>query len=172
MENNASTILAIVVSAIIMFGYPLITRARKTDRAAQMVVEVATNEYTDKIRKKAIISLEDYNAYLGILASTGNAFDVQFELQRLDENATKKATFLDRTQHTKNIYATYYTTQVMQMMNDSDKGLLLKEGDIITVKVQNANKTIFQQLTKFAGDNNVAGAIMAYSSGIVTATGE
>ena len=172
MENNASTILAIVVSAIIMFGYPLITMARKTDRAAQMVVEVATNEYTDKIRKKAIISLEDYSAYLGVLSSTGNAFDVQFELQRLDENATRKATFLDNAQHTKNTYATYYTTQVMQMMNDSDKGLLLKEGDIITVKVQNANKTIFQQLTKFAGENNVAGAIMAYSSGIVTTTGE
>ena len=95
-----------------------------------------------------------------------------FPLQRLDENATRKATFSDKTQQTKNTYATYYTTQVMQMMKDGDKGLLLKEGDIITVKAQNANKTIFQQLTKFAGENNVAGAIMAYSSGIVTTTAE
>ena len=172
MENNASAILAIFVAAIIMFGYPLITMARKTDRAAQLVVEVATDEYVDTIRTKAIIKLEDYNAYINKISSTGNAFDIEIELQRLDENVSKKATQAGGSIQSKNTYATYYTTQVMQMLSDNNGILLLKEGDIISIKAKSANTTIFQQLTKYVGENSVTGSIAAYSSGIVTTTAE
>ena len=168
MEDNASAILAIVLAAIIMFGYPLITMARKTDKAAQIVVESSTDEYVDTIRTKAIIKQSDYEAFLSKISSTGNAFDIEFELQRLDENASKRATQGSTSKQTKNTYATYYTTQVMQMIQDGDGVLLLKEGDIITVKVKNVNTTIFQQLTKYVGENSVAGKIVASSSGIIT----
>lgn len=172
MENNASTILAIFVAVALMFGFPLITMARKTDKAAQMVVEVATDEYVDSIRVKGMLNQEDYETYIQKISSTGNSFDVEFELQVLDENASKKATFLDKTSvQNKNAYTTYYTTQVMKMIQDNDGVLLLKEGDIITVRAKSDNNTIFQQLTKYVGNNSYAGSIFAYSSGIVTCEG-
>lgn len=169
MENNASAILAIFVAVIIMFGYPLVTMARKTDKSAQIILESSTDEYVDTIRKQGVIKLSDYEAFLNKISSTGNAFDIEFELQRLDENATKKATQGQHEVQNKNTYATYYTTQVMQMINSNAQGmLLLKEGDIITVKVKNNNTTLFQQLTKYVGNNSVAGKIVATSSGIIT----
>lgn len=169
MESNASAILAIFVAVIIMFGFPLVTMARKTDKAAQITVESATDEYVDTIRTKAVIKMSDYEAFLNKISSTGNSFEIEFELQRLDENATKRAIQGQQEVQNRNTYATYYTTQVMQMINSNDQGmLLLKEGDIITVKVRNNNTTLFQQLTKYVGNNSVAGKIVATSSGIIT----
>ena len=59
MESNASAILAIFVAAIIMFGFPLVTMARKTDKSAQIILESATDEYVDIIRKKGVIKLSN-----------------------------------------------------------------------------------------------------------------
>ena len=169
MESNASAILAIFIAAIIMFGFPLVTMARKTDKSAQIILESSTDEYVDIIRKKGVIKLSDYEAFLQKISSTGNSFDVDFELQRLDENATKRATQGQAEVQNRNTYATYYTTQVMQMINSNAQGMLvLKEGDIITVRVKNNNITFFQQLTKYVGNNSVAGKIVATSSGIIT----
>ena len=59
MENNASVILAIFVAAVIMFGYPLITMAGKTDKAAQVAVESSTNQYVDTIRTTGKLKYSD-----------------------------------------------------------------------------------------------------------------
>ena len=169
MENNASVILAIFVAAVIMFGYPLITMAGKTDKAAQVAVETSTNRYVDVIRTTGKIKQEDYEAYLKEISATGNAFEVELELQTLDENASKKATQGEGVVQSKSTYTIYYTTQILEMMKP-DGVLNLKEGDIISAKVTSTNTTIFQQLTKYLGKNSTAGAIVASSSGVVTTT--
>lgn len=172
MENNASVILAIFVAAVIMFGYPLITMAGKTDKAAQVAVESSTNQYVDTIRTTGKLKYSDYEAYLKEISATGNSFDVEMELQRLDENASKKAIQSEGTVSSKSTYTTYYTTQILDMLNTNKGTLLLKEGDIITAKVTSTNTTIFQQLTKYLGKNSTTGAIVASSSGVVTTTAQ
>ncbi len=172
MENNASVILAIFVAAVIMFGYPLITMAGKTDKAAQVAVESSTNQYVDTIRTTGKLKYSDYEAYLKEISATGNSFDVEMELQRLDENASKKAIQSEGTVSSKSTYTTYYTTQILDMLNTNNGTLLLKEGDIITAKVTSTNTTIFQQLTKYLGKNSTTGAIVASSSGVVTTTAQ
>lgn len=172
MENNASVILAIFVAAVIMFGYPLITMAGKTDKAAQVAVESSTNQYVDTIRTTGKLKYSDYEAYLKEISATGNSFDVEMELQRLDENASKKAIQSEGTISSKSTYTTYYTTQILDMLNTNNGTLLLKEGDIITAKVTSTNTTIFQQLTKYLGKNSTTGAIVASSSGVVTTTAQ
>ncbi len=172
MENNASVILAIFVAAVIMFGYPLITMAGKTDKAAQVAVESSTNQYVDTIRTTGKLKYSDYEAYLKEISATGNSFDVEMELQRLDENASKKAIQSEGTVSSKSTYTTYYTTQILDMLNNNNGTLLLKEGDIITAKVTSTNTTIFQQLTKYLGKNSTTGAIVASSSGVVTTTAQ
>ncbi len=172
MENNASVILAIFVAAVIMFGYPLITMAGKTDKAAQVAVESSTNQYVDTIRTTGKLKYSDYEAYLKEISATGNSFDVEMELQRLDENASKKAIQSEGTVSSKSTYTAYYTTQILDMLNNNNGTLLLKEGDIITAKVTSTNTTIFQQLTKYLGKNSTTGAIVASSSGVVTTTAQ
>ena len=172
MENNASVILAIFVAAVIMFGYPLITMAGKTDKAAQVAVESSTNQYVDTIRTTGKLKYSDYEAYLKEISATGNSFDVEMELQRLDENASKKAIQSEGTVSSKSTYTTYYTTHILDMLNNNNGTLLLKEGDIITAKVTSTNTTIFQQLTKYLGKNSTTGAIVASSSGVVTTTAQ
>lgn len=172
MENNASVILAIFIAAVIMFGYPLITMAGKTDKAAQVAVEATTNKYVDTIRTTGKVKYSDYEAYLKEISSTGNSFDVELELQSLDENASKKATQGQGSVQNKSTYTTYYTTQILDMVKNNNGTLLLKEGDIITAKVTSTNTTIFQQLTKYLGKNSTTGAIVASSSGVVTTTAQ
>ena len=172
MENNASVILAIFVAAVIMFGYPLITMAGKTDKAAQVAVESTTNRYVDTIRTTGVLKESDYESYAKEIAATGNSFDIELELQTLDENASKKATQGNGVVQSKSTYTTYYTTQILDMMKNNNGKLNLKEGDIISAKVTSTNTTIFQQLTKYLGKNNTAGAIVASSSGVVTTTAQ
>lgn len=170
MENNASVILAIFIAAVIMFGYPLITMAGKTDKSAQVAVESTTNEYVDTIRTTAKLKESDYEAYVKEISATGNSFDVELELQTLDENASKKATQGEGVVQSKSTYTTYYTTQILDMIKANNGILNLKEGDIISAKVTSNNTTIFQQLTKYLGKTSTTGAIVASSSGVVTTT--
>ena len=48
MGDSIITIIAIFLAAILMFIFPLITMSDRTDDVAQLTVETATTEFTDK----------------------------------------------------------------------------------------------------------------------------
>ena len=96
--------------------------------------------------------------------------DVKEDIQVLDENPSKKTT--TGTVIGDNVYYTKYTTQVMDELSTS-KRIQLKEGDIISVKVENTNTTIAHQLRNFVYKvtGNSSSTITAEASGMVTTTG-
>ena len=167
-ELGDSFIIAIGlgVGAVLMFIFPLMTMADKTDETTALAVQTATTNYTSEIRTTGYISQEGYDDFILTLAATGNSYDVDISVMRLDSNPAKKE-IGSTTTIGDNIYYTMYTTQVLQAIP-----LSLTEGDFVSVKVQNTNTTIANQLRNFmykvTGKTN--GSIVAESSGMVTKT--
>lgn len=178
MGDTVITIIAIFLAAILMFIVPMTTISNRTDDISDMVVETATIQYVDNIRTTGVLSTEDYQSFVNDISSTGNVYDVEFTLQVLDENPGKKVTQAEYTKIGENVYFNKYTTQVLSELeasssNEEAQAILLKEGDIVSVKVKNTNLTIAQQLQNFfyTVTGNDVYAIGGQHGGVVTANG-
>ena len=172
MGDSFTTIIAIFLAAILMFVFPLMSMSERTDDVSQLSVQTSTTEFVDKVRTTGKLTLDDYEKYLSSIVSTGNSFDVQIEIQQLDENPGVKTTQAEMTKIGENLYYNIYTSQIEDKLNTSGK-ITLKEGDRIAVTVNNTNKTISQTLKNFfyqlAGDDTYQ--IAAKHAGIVTVNG-
>lgn len=172
MGDSLITIVAIFLAAILMFVFPLMAMSERTDDVSELAVQTATTEFVDKVRTTGKLTLDDYNKYVETLTSTGNSFDVSVEVQMLDENPGVKTTQAEMTKIGENIYYSFYTSQVEEMLNDNAR-IILKEGDRVAVTVKNTNETISQTLKNFfyqlAGNDTYQ--IAAQHAGIVTVTG-
>ena len=172
MGDSLITVVVIVLAAVLMFVFPLLTVSENSDSTAQLSVQNATTEFVENIRSTGKLTQNAYDKYIQTINSTGNTFDVQIEIQVLDENPGVKTTQTDRTKIGENIYYTQYTTQVLNDIKNNNKKIL-KEGDIVTVKALNTNTTIAQTLRNFlyktAGNNS--SSIAASHSAVVTSNG-
>jgi len=166
MGDSAVTIIAIFLAAILMFVFPLMTMADKTDDVSQLTAQTETTEFTNNIRTTGYITQDNYDNFVLTLAATGNAYDIEITVQKLDQNPAKKSSG-DTTTIGDNVYYTMYTTQVLESLP-----LSLTEGDIVSVSVENTNTTIASQLRNFMYKvtGNSSANIVAQASGIVTKT--
>ena len=172
MGDSLITVVAIFLAAILMFIFPLMSLAERTDDVSSLAVQTATTEFVDNVRTTGKMTLDDYDAYLSDISATGNAFDVEVLIQQLDENPGVKTTQAEATKIGENLYYNIYTTQVV---NDLDKNgrITLKEGDIVTVTAKNTNQTIAQMLRNFFYmiSGNDSYQIVGQHSGVVSVNG-
>lgn len=173
MSDTLITVIAIALAAVLMFVFPLMTMADRTDDVSQLTVETATTEFVDEARTTGKITDDNYNKFLENIGSTGNTYDVEMEIQVLDENPGKKTTQTNIDKIGENVYYSVYTSQILEVLES--KGVYsLKEGDILSVSVKNTNQTLSQQLKNFfytITGNNTA-TIVASHGGLVQATGK
>lgn len=171
MGDSLITIVAIFLAAILMFVFPLSAISEMNDQETLAVVQSYTTDFVNKIRSEGKITQDSYDSYIQQLYSTGNSYDVQFEVQVADENPGKK---------TENKYlgdTTYYsnfTTQVMEKINSSESGVYyLNEGDHINVAVKNTNTTISQMIKNvlYSVTGDASYVISAQASGAVVSKG-
>lgn len=172
MGDTLITIVAIFLAAILMFVFPMMTLADRTDDISSLAAQTATTELVDGIRTTGKVTIDDYEKYLSDLASTGNTYDVEITIQQLDENPGVKTTQAEATKIGENLYYNIYTTQVLEQL-DSTGRITLKEGDIVTVSAKNNNQTISQMLSNFfyAITGNDTYRISAQASGVVAVNG-
>ncbi len=168
MSDSVMTVIAIFLAAILMFIFPLMSTADRGDDISEQVVQTATTEFVDNIRSTGKITIDKYDSFYQTIASTGNSFDVEMQVEVLDENSNKKTTQASASKVGENYSYTDYTTQIMDKI-EGDGLYKLKEGDIISVTVKNTNQTISQILKNFmyrvTGNGNYV--IAAQHSGIV-----
>ena len=116
MGDSLITVVAIFLAAILMFIFPLMTLAERTDDISSLSVQTSTTEFVDNIRTTGKMTLDDYEAFLGELTSTGNTFDVEMLVQQLDENPGVKTTQAEATKIGENLYYNIYTTQIINQL--------------------------------------------------------
>ena len=177
MGDTLITVIAIVLAAVLMFIFPLMTMSDRTDDVSQLSVETATTEFVDDVRTTGKLTIDKYNTFLQTLSATGNTYDVEMEIQVLDENPGKKTTQAESTKIGENVYYTMYTSQILDTIDQTKNGknvvLALKEGDFFSASVKNTNSTLSQQLKNFfyKVTGNDSYSIAAEHAGIVTANG-
>ncbi len=176
MGDTLITVVAIILAAILMFVFPLMTMSDRTDDVSQLAVETATTEFVDDVRTTGRLSMDKYSSFVETISATGNTYDVEMEAQILDENPGKKTTQAEPNKIGENVYYTMYTSQIMDAINPTNgqtRTLALKEGDIFSVNVRNTNTTLSQQLKNFfySVTGNDTYTIAAEHAGIVTANG-
>ena len=91
MGDSLMVMIAIFVAAILMFIFPLLSLSERNDDISQTVVQTAASEFVDKVSVAGKIKASDYEAFASEINATGNTYDIEIEVQHLDENPGKKA---------------------------------------------------------------------------------
>ena len=181
MQNSTSTILALVVAGVLIFIVPLITLTGRSDNVVQENVELIVEEFVTEVRNTGKLTRAQYQDLVNELDATGNTYDIEIEIQHLDENPGKKTAQANYTKIGENVYYSEFTTQVLKQIGieideypvGTSDTIILKEGDYISVDVKNENSTTAQTLkSSFIGFSNAGEyVISARSSGMVTVNG-
>lgn len=148
MSDTFITVIAIGLAAVLMLIFPLMSMADRTDDISEITVQTATTEFVDRVKTTGKLTIDGYSEFLSTLATTGNTYDVEMQIQHLDENPGVKVTQADVTKIGENLYYNEYTSQIEDRL-ENDKRIALKEGDIFSVTVKNTNKTIAEMLRGF-----------------------
>jgi len=177
MSDSLITIVAIFLAAILMFIFPLMSIAERSDDIAQLTVQSAVTAFVDTAKSTGKITLEEYDKLVNKIEATGNTYDVEIEVKVLDENIGKKSAWTQGQVIGENNYYSVYTSQIMNYMasmeGEGDGVYTMKEGDIISVSVKNNNKTLSQTIRGifYSISGNGTYQIAAQSSGLVTSNG-
>ena len=173
MSDTVVTVLAIFLAAILMFIFPLMSTSDRTDDITTQAVESATTDFVDEIRATGKITQDNYDNFIQTISSTGNSYNVEMEVQVLDDNPGKKVTEAEYTKVGENYYYSEYTTQILDEINSDAGAMYLKQGDMVTVSVKNTNRTIGTILRDFfySVTGNNSATVTASHSGIVNVNG-
>ena len=179
MDDTLMVMISIFVAVILMFIFPLLSLSERSDDISQSVVQTATSDFVDKVSIAGKIRPSDYESFATQIGATGNTYDIEIEVQHLDENPGKKSVQTAGDLIGENVRYSTFTTEILNDMytdasgNPAQEDYILKKGDYIIVTVKNTNKTMAQMLRttfyKVTGQNTtqVAGS----SSSIVVNTG-
>lgn len=175
MSDTLITIVAILLAVILMFVFPLMSVAERTDDMSSLSVQTATTEFVDNSRAIGKITMANYQKLVSALQATGNTYDIEIEVKILDENVGKKSAWTSGTVIGENIYYSVYTAQIMEVLTaeNGTSSYNMSEGDILSVSIKNTNKTMAQTIRGafYSISGNDTYQISAQHSGIVTATG-
>ena len=171
MQNSTSTIIALFVAAVFLFVVPLVTLTERNDNVVQENVKLIVEEFVTDIKNTGKLTNAKMQDFENRLAATGNTYNIEMELQILDENPGKKTTQANYKKIGENVYYSEYTTQIYDKLKTGD--ISLKEGDFIYVGVSNQNSTAAQTLkSSFLSFTNAGEQVIsANSSGMVNANG-
>lgn len=178
MQNTATTVIALCAAAALLLVAPLVTLASRNDNVVQENVKLIVNEFVTDIQNTGVITTAKYQDFENKLAATGNTYNIDIEVQHLDENPGKKTTQANYTKIGENVYYSDYTTQVLNQLNiGSSTGsgkIILKEGDRIVVDVSNTNETQAQTIKgSLLGVSNAGQSVISASStGMVNVNGK
>lgn len=177
MSDTLTLVISIFVVAMLLFIVPLMSISERNDDIAQSVVQTATAEFVDKISVSGLIKPNDYEEYEQKLAATGNTYDIEIEVQVLDENPGKKQGVTASDLIGENVRYSTFTTEILNKMyssNGEQYNYKLKKGDNVIVTAKNTNKTLAQTLRsafyKITGQGTYQ--VSASSSSMVINTGK
>ena len=172
MSDTLITIVAILLAAILMFIFPLLSMSERGDDISQLSVATATTDFVDNARAVGKITLEEYSKLISTIYATGNSYDVELEVKVLDENVGKKSAWTEGTVIGENVYYSIYTSQIVESL-EKNGVYAMKEGDILSASVKNTNNTMSQTIRgvfySIAGSDVYS--IAAQHSGVCTANG-
>ena len=171
MGDTVVIVISIILAAILMFVFPMMMMSSQNDKIAQEVVQSTTADYVATISTTGVITEEEYDKFVQAIYATGNTYDIEFEVQKPDNNEAKKTTTVEGTKTGEYEYFSVFTNDVIEGLKVNHKYPLPKNS-IVKVTVKNNNKTLFQTLqSAFYSTTTDSYQIAAQQSAIVRAEG-
>ena len=168
MSDTFITIIAVMVVAVTLFVIPVTATANQNDNITQTAVQTIVSEFVNTSAKEGKITINNYDNFIQKLFATGNSYDVEIEVQILDDNPGRKGVKAIG----ENIYYSEFTNSIVEKI-EQDNVYLLKQGDYVKAKVKNTNVTFGTQVKNFIysilGKDTIA--IEASGSALVSTTG-
>lgn len=150
MSDSFVTIILILIAAVMLFMVPMIAVSHRKDVVSTQTVQAAINEFVDSTRKTGKVTQEEFSNLVQTLETTGETYEVNVNINNIDENPSKKDTssVVDQVKIGENIYYTEYTTQVEKKLEENNGEIKLSTGDFVTVDVENKSQTMYQGFKK------------------------
>ena len=89
MGDTLITVIAIVLAAVLMFVFPLMTMSDRTDDVSQLSVETATTDFVDDVRTTGKLTMDKYSKFVENISATGNSYDVEMEPRKENNESWK-----------------------------------------------------------------------------------
>ena len=173
MGDTVMTVIAIFLAAILLFVFPLMAVSDRADDTSQTYVGAMTAQFVDEIRTSTVITQEKYDMFVSKLYATGNTYDVEIVVGKVDENPYKTSPTDPGPSVGQNLTYKLSTSQVLNAMEQGGGTYKLNTGDSVSVTVKNTNKTISQMLKGFlyTVTGNDTYKIAAQYTGLVVGNG-
>lgn len=156
-------VVAIFAGVILLFIAPLFYMAQKQDSISQLYVTQETIRLTDNIRMSGVLTQTMYKDYIERIDKTGNLYDLEIL------HAHKRvAPYYDETTDTvlDKIGSYFYNTYEDEIYQAFDEGkdYYFAQGDYISLKVVNRNKTMAGRITSYLsrGNNSEVSILVTY----------
>ena len=111
MNDTLATIVAIALTAILMFVFPLMTMSDRVDDSAQVSLQAETTQFVQEVTNTGVLTAQNYEKYQAKLPSQ-NTYSIDLEIWRLDENPGKKTIQAQSNKIGENVYYCEYTSQI------------------------------------------------------------
>ena len=171
MSDTFITIMVVMVAVVALFIIPVMATANQNDAITQTSVQTIVSDFVNTAAREGKITMNNYDNFMQKLSATGNSYDVELEVQILDDNPGRKGDNINVIGE--NIYYSEFKNSVESKL-ETDGVYKLKQGDYIKARVRNTNVTFGTQFKNFiysiAGKDTIA--IEASSSALVTTTGK
>ena len=145
MSDTLMTIIGIFIAVILMFIFPLLEFAQRSDEIAQTTIQVAVSSFVEASTSSGKITKHEYDKMVQKIYSTGNSFDVQMEVQIIDDNPRRTTTTADSKVLGEYKYYSVYNNAIMEYL-DRGEDYELKDDDYLTVTVKCTSETLATQL--------------------------
>lgn len=173
MSDTLTTIIGIVLAAVLMFIFPLMSVSNTQDDIAQVAVQSLVSEFVNNAATKGKVTQNDYNDFISKLHATGNTYSIELEHKIMTTNPNKGAS----DQLGENLYYSVYNSTIIDSADtgvENNEQYLMKKGDYIIATVKNSNRTIGSQIKNFL--YSIVGkdtyTIAANASALVVNTGK
>lgn len=144
MSDTLMSIIGIFFAVILMFIFPTLEMANKNDEVTQTVVQVIVTDFVNKVANQGKITYFDYAELQQKLYATGNSYNIQIEVQILDDNPQRTQVSENSISSGEVRYYSLYTNAIEEKLNTNQE-YKLKKDDHIVVTAKSTNITIGTQ---------------------------
>lgn len=182
MSETFMTAIGIIIAVVIMFAAPIMAIATQNDDITQTSVQSIINNFVNTVAKEGKITQNSYDTLIQKLYATGNAYDVELEVQIISDNppkhvmnqeSAKEISIQEPITIGESLYYSTFTKDIVKKLED-DKIYKLTKGSRVIVRVKNINQTMGTTIKNFL--YSVIGkeivAIKASATALVSTTGQ
>ena len=119
--DSLITAFVILLFSVMITVFPLLITANFMDDASQATLQAQTTDFVNEICNTGKITKANFDKFEENINSP-NTYNIEIDVKVLDETPNKQITMNNSNNIGENVYITYYTSQILEQLDDPNKG--------------------------------------------------